>query len=267
MKNSFMRNKKLYIGGTIIGIIVLLILVGLFYTPFDPNAMDPSVKFMGFSEGHIFGTDQYGRDIFSRMIIGMRTTLLIAIITNSIGLIVGTVIGSLTGYFGGAFDEVIMRLNDVLLTFPSILVALVLIAVLGPGTYQITLAMGIVFIPSYARMIRSEFIKCKNMDYVSSAKVMGASSFRIIFVHILPNIKNTLISSLIIGFNNAVLCEAAMSFLGIGVQPPNASLGLMLSEAQSYIFMKPSYAITVGFVIAIMILGFALMSDGLTENK
>ena len=147
------------------------------------------------------------------------------------------------------------------------MIALVLIAAMGPGTYQIVLAMGIVFIPSYARIIRSEFIKCKNMDYVRSAKLMGASDVRIIFIHILPNVEKTIVSSLIIGFNNAVLCEAAMSFLGIGVQPPNASLGLMLSEAQSYIFMAPSYAITIGSVIALMILGFALLSDGLSEEK
>ena len=260
-------NIKSYIGLSVIGVFVVLIIVSMFYTKYDPNQMDSFAKFRNGSIDHILGTDQYGRDIFSRILVGMRTTLLIALVTNGIGILAGTLIGSVTGYFGGVFDEIIMRCNDVLLTFPSILVALVIVAILGPGTYQITIAMGIVFIPSYARMIRSEFIKCRNMDYVSSAKVMGASSFRIIFVHILPNIKSTLISSLVIGFNNAVLCEAAMSFLGIGVQPPNASLGLMLSEAQSYIFIKPSYAITVGFVIAFMILGFALISDGFTERK
>lgn len=267
MKNRLNKNTKLNFGLLILSIMTLLILIGLFYTPYDPDQMDPYAKFMKMSIKHILGTDQYGRDIYSRLIIGGRTTLIIALITNCIGVVIGTIIGSLTGYFGGIVDEAVMRVNDALLSFPSILIALVIIAMVGPGTYQTTIAMGIVFIPSYARIIRSEFIKCKNMDYVGSAKLMGASNFRIMFVHILPNVRKTLSSSLIIGFNNAVLCEAAMSFLGIGVQPPNASLGLMLSEAQSYIFMMPSYAITVGLFIAIMILGFALLSDGLGEKN
>lgn len=260
-------NIKLNIGIAIIGIMILLIIIGMVRTPYDPGQMNPALKFAGADTSHILGTDQYGRDILSRMLIGMRTTLIIALITNTIGLIAGIIIGAFTGYYGGFVDEAIMRVNDAFLSFPSILIALVLIAAMGPGTYQIVLAMGIVFIPSYARIIRSEFIKCKNMDYVRSAKLMGASDVRIIFIHILPNVEKTIVSSLIIGFNNAVLCEAAMSFLGIGVQPPNASLGLMLSEAQSYIFMAPSYAITIGSVIALMILGFALLSDGLSEEK
>lgn len=266
MKNR-RNNIKLNIGLIIIAIMTLLIIIGIIYTPHDPGQMNPSLKFSGINSSHFLGTDQYGRDIFSRILIGMRTTLIIALITNAIGLTIGTVIGALTGYFGGIADEVIMRVNDAFLSFPSILIALVLIAAMGPGTYQVVLAMGIVFIPSYARIIRSEFIKCKNMDYVQSARLMGASPQRIIFIHILPNVEKTIVSSLVIGFNNAVLCEAAMSFLGIGVQPPNASLGLMLSEAQSYIFIAPSYAITIGFVIALMILGFALLSDGLSEEN
>lgn len=267
MKNKFKSNFKLNMGLIILFIMVILIVAGIIHTPCDPEMMDPYAKFDKMSFNHILGTDQYGRDIYSRLLIGMRTTLLIALVTNTIGVLLGTIVGSITGYFGGAVDEVIMRINDALLSFPSILVALVIIAMVGPGTYQITVAMGIVFIPGYARIIRSEFIKCKNMDYVSSAKLIGASPFRIIFIHILPNVKKTLISSLIIGFNNAVLCEAAMSFLGVGVQPPNASLGLMLSEAQSYIFMAPSYAFVVGLTIALMILGFALLSDGLGEKN
>ena len=174
---------------------------------------------------------------------------------------------SVTGYFGGFFDEILMRFNDVLLSFPSILLALVLIALLGPGTYQIMIAMGIVFIPSYARIIRSEFIRFRNMDYVLSVRLMGADHLRIMFVHILPNVRGTLLTSLIIGFNNAVLCEAAMSFLGIGVQPPDASLGLMLSEAQAFLFRAPGYALFVGLVMILMILSFSLLSDSLKEGS
>ena len=172
MKNRLNKNTKLNFGLLILSIMILLILIGLFYTPYDPDQMDPYAKFMKMSIKHILGTDQYGRDIYSRLIIGGRTTLIIALITNGIGVVIGTIIGSLTGYFGGIVDEAVMRVNDALLSFPSILIALVIIAMVGPGTYQTTIAMGIVFIPSYARIIRSEFIKCKNMDYVSSAKLM-----------------------------------------------------------------------------------------------
>lgn len=267
MKKKLKTNIKFNIGFVIIALFVILMIIGAIYTPSDPGQMDSMSKFAPSSFNHIFGTDQYGRDIFSRLLIGMRTTMIIAVITNAIGLIFGIIVGSLTGYFGGAVDEILMRINDVLLSFPSILIALVLIAVLGPGTYQTTLAMGIVFIPSYARIVRSDVLKCKNMDYVRSAKLMGASPIRIITVHIMPNIQKTIVSSVVIGFNNAVLCEAAMSFLGIGVQPPQASLGLMLSEAQSFIFIAPSYALIVGCVIVLMILGFALLSDGMSEVR
>lgn len=256
---------KFYIGGALFVLFALLILWGLIRTPFDPKEMDAALKLAPVSFKHPMGCDQFGRDIFSRVLVGIRTTFLIACGTNLIGVFFGIVIGALTGYFGGIIDEILMRFNDAVLSFPSILLALVFIALMGSGTYRIMIAMGIVFVPSYARIVRAEFIRCRNMDYVSSVKLMGAGPLRIMFVHILPNVKNTLLTSLIIGFNNAVLCEAAMSFLGIGVQPPDASLGLMLSDAQAYLFLAPRYALLVGSVMVLLILGFALLSDALKE--
>ena len=160
-----------------------------------------------------------------------------------------------------------MRIMDAMLAFPSILLALVIIGVFGPGKYNVILALGIAFIPSFARIVRSEFIRCKNMDCVQSAKLAGASNFRIMFVHILPNTFTVLLSSVLIGFNNAVLAEAGMSYLGIGVMPPDASLGRMLSEAQSYIFSAPGYAIFPGLVLILMILGFSLLGDGISKKR
>ncbi|MCR5266886.1 MAG: ABC transporter permease [Lachnospiraceae bacterium] len=264
MKND-KEMKKLYIGGALLILFLLLVLWGLIKTPYDPKTMDAAMKLAKVSRQHIMGCDQFGRDIFSRVLIGIRTTFLIALGTNLIGAFFGILIGALTGYFGGIFDGILMRFNDVVLSFPSILLALVFIALMGCGTNELMISMGIVFVPSYARIVRAEFIKCRNRDYVQAVRLMGAKPLRIMFVHILPNIKGTLLTSLIIGFNNAVLCEAAMSFLGIGVQPPEASLGLMLSDAQAYLFSAPFYSLIVGTVMVLLILSFSLLSDALSE--
>ena len=263
MKHSRYYNFKFIAGAVITGFVVLLSVVGLFYTPYDPNGMDAAAKFAGPSFRHLLGCDNFGRDIFSRILTGSGTTLIIAFFTVLIGAAGGMLIGAVTGYFGGALDELLMRLNDAVLAFPSILLSLVVISLIGSGKFKVILALGIVFIPSFARIVRSEFLRCKNMDYVGSAKLSGAGEFRIIFFHILPNAVPVLLSSVAIGFNNAVLAEASMSFLGIGVQPPDSSLGRMLSEAQAFLFVKPSYALFSGLMIVLMILGFSMLSEGM----
>lgn len=260
------RNYNIIIGSIITGIVLLFILTGCIYTPFDPEAMDSSSRFAGVSLRHLMGCDNFGRDILSRVMVGSRTTLGVACATVFIGTFFGILIGAFTGYYGGVADEVLMRIMDALLAFPSILLALVIIGLFGPGKYNVILALGIAFIPSFARIVRSEFIRCKSMDYVQSAKLMGASDMRIMFVHILPNVFNVLLSSVLIGFNNAVLAEAGMSYLGIGVMPPDASLGRMLSEAQTYIFSTPGYAVFPGIVLILMILGFALLGEGIQKK-
>ncbi len=257
------RDYKFYIGAVITGVVLLFVLLGIFYTPYDPEGMNAADKFAGVSYRHLMGCDNFGRDIFSRILKGAGTTLFIALCTVLIGAGVGTLLGAITGYYGGWLDEVLMRFNDAVLAFPSILVALVFISVMGSGKYNVIIALGIVFIPSFARIVRGEFIHYRNLDYVQSAKLMGASNMRIMFVHILPNAWPVILSSVIIGFNNAVLAEASMSFLGIGVQPPDASLGRMLSEAQAFLFSAPWYALFPGLLIVLMILGFALLSEGL----
>ena len=197
---------------------------------------------------------------------GAGTTFLVALGTVLIGTAFGVLIWAFTGYFGGTIDEILMRIIDAVFAFPSILLALVFISLLGTGTYQVVIALGIAFIPSFSRIVRSEFLKYKNMDYVKNARLQGASHLRIMFVHILPNTVSVLLSSIMIGFNNAVLAEAGMSFLGIGVQPPAPSLGRMLSEAQSFLFRVPNYALGPGCAIILMVLGFSLLSDGLKKE-
>lgn len=245
----------------LVSVALLLVVVGIFYTPYDPNEMSVALKNKPPSLDHWFGTDYMGRDILSRVMDGAGTTFFVGMITVLIGAFFGSVIGAVTGYFGGIVDEIIMRINDCIASFPSILLALVFVSVIGPGKYNIILALGILFIPSFARVMRSEFIRQKEMDYVKNAKLMGASHARIMFVHILPNTRAILLSSVTIGFNNAVLAEAGMSYLSLGVQPPDASLGRMLSEAQGYLLNAPWFAIFPGLMIVITVLGFSLLNE------
>lgn len=258
-------NYNLIIGCILTGIVLLLALVGMFYTPYDPNAMDTSMKFAGVSFKHWLGCDNFGRDVFSRVMKGCGTTMVVALGTVAIGTVAGIIIGAFTGYFGGLLDDIVMRVNDALFAFPSILLALVFVSLFGSGKYKVILALGIAFIPSYSRIVRAEFIQDKNMDYVRSAKLQGASDIRIMFLHILVNTKTVLFSTIMIGFNNAVLAEAGMSYLGIGVQPPDASLGRMLSEAQAYLGSAPMYALGPGVLIVTMVLGFSLIAEGLKK--
>lgn len=263
-----MKKKKniqvnLVLGSVITTIMMLLTFIGFFWTPYDTTKMNSKTKLAGCSVQHIMGCDNFGRDIFSRVLEGLGNTFVIALATICIGVIIGTLIGAFTGYFGGWIDEILMRINDVIFAFPNILLALVFVSLFGTGKYNVVFALGIAFIPSFARIVRGEFIKYKDMDFVKSAKLAGVSDLRIIFVHILPNTLTVLVSSIMIGFNNAVLAEAGMSYLGIGVQPPNASLGSMLSEAQGYLFSAPNYALFPGLMIILLILGFSLLADGL----
>ena len=260
MKKQKKMNFNIILGCILLAITLIPALIGLVWTPYDPQKMDASLKLAGSGIRHIFGCDNFGRDIFSRIMSGSGITVMIAVGTVALGSILGTVIGAFTGYFGGLIDEALMRINDVALAFPSLLLALVMVSLLGTGKYQVMLALGIAFIPSYARIVRSEYIRIKNLDFVKAAKLAGAGDFRIMFVHILPNTKTVLLSSVMIGFNNAILAEAGLSFLGIGVQPPDASLGRMLSEAQSYMFVNPGYVLFTGATIVMIILGFSLIS-------
>ena len=223
------------------GFMAAFLLIGIFYTPYDPDGMNGAVKLAAPSLPHLFGCDHFGRDVLSRVMKGTGTTFFVGAATVLLGGGAGLLVGAFTGYFGGWLDEILMRFNDAVVSFPSILLALVFISLLGPGKYNVILALGVVFIPSFARMTRSEFISQREMDYVKSARLMGVSHFRIMFVHILPNILPTLLATAAIGFNNAVLAEAGMSYLGIGVQPPDAKLGRMLSESQTCIRRLPLF--------------------------
>lgn len=261
------KNHYLRAGLILTGLMTALALVGCVWTPYSPTAMSGSEKFLAPCLRHLFGTDNFGRDIFSRVLAGAGTTFFISAATVVIGAAVGTLVGAFTGYFGGWLDEALMRINDAVTAFPSILLALVFISLLGFGKYNVILALGVAFVPSYARVIRSEFARHREMNYVKSARLMGAGHLRIMFLHILPNTRQVLLPTLVIGFNNAVLAEASMSYLGIGVKPPDVSLGYMLSESQSYMARAPWYMLTVGGVIVLLILGVSLLGEGLQQKE
>lgn len=269
MKKEKKRTKASYnfiFGLTLTAVMAVLILLGYFWTPYDPEAMTGSLKLSGPAFAHIFGCDQFGRDVFSRVLSGAGSTLLIGIGTILIGGCVGVLLGAVTGYVGGWADELIMRVNDALAAFPSVLLALVIISIAGSGTYRVMIALGIAFIPSFARVVRGEFMRLREADYVISARLLGVSAPRILFVHILPNILPSLLSSLAIGFNNAVLAEAGLSYLGIGVQPPDASLGRMLSESQTYLASGSWCAVFPGLFLVLLVLGVGMLGEGILDR-
>ena len=256
-------NKYFIAGLVMTGLVVLLGILGFFWTPYSTTAMSAAERFAAPSLRHLFGTDNFGRDIFSRVMQGMGTTIVISTLVVLFSGAVGIFLGALTGYFGGVLDEAVMRVTDAINGFPSILLALVVISILGNGRQNLILSLGIVFVPSYVRIVRSEYLRLRDADYIKRARLMGVSRFRILFVHILPNILPVFGVSVMIGLNNAILAESGMSYLGIGVQSPDASLGNMLSDAQGYLQAAPWYALAPGLAIVWIVLGFSLFSEGL----
>lgn len=261
-ENGKKISKTRLVGIIMVALVLALAIIGLFRTPYDVTEMDVTMKNKAPSLAHLFGTDNFGRDVLSRVMQGASTSFFIAFCVVAVGAVIGTIIGALTGYFGGVVDAVLMRVNDALAAFPSVLIALVVIAVTGSGKYNLVLALGIAFIPSFVRVVRSEMLVLKELDYVKNLKLMRAGNLRIIFLDILPNMRTVISSSLLIGFQNAVLSEAGMSYLGLGVTPPDPSLGRMLSEAQSYIIFAPWYAIAPGVTILLLTLGLGFISHG-----
>ena len=259
-------NKYLVAGLIMTGIAVFLGILGFFWTPYSTTEMNAAERFAAPSLRHIFGTDNFGRDIFSRVMQGLGSTIIISSLVVLISGTAGILLGALTGYFGGILDEIVMRITDAVNGFPSILLTLVIISIMGSGKQNLIISLGIVFIPSYIRIVRSEFIRLRDADYIKRARLMGVGKVRILFVHILPNIFSVFWVSVMIGFNNAILAESGMSYLGIGVQPPDATLGNMLSDAQGYLQTAPWCALAPGLTIVWVVLGFSLFSEGIRSR-
>jgi len=260
-----LRNVNLFMGGLLVLAIVATAGFSYIYTPYDPNRMDLSRRFLRPGSAHFFGTDQYGRDILSRVMKGAVNSILVGWVAVGIGMGFGVLLGSLAGYWGGWRDEGVMRLADVLYGFPAVLSAILLTSTLGPGIVNSMLAIGIFYIPIFARLTRGASLSIWQRDFVTSARAIGQRNRTIIWHIVLPNILSALMVQATVQFAVAILAEAALSYLGLGTQPPHASWGRMLNEAQTFMEISPWLAIFPGLAIAVAVLGFNLLGDGLRD--
>ena len=261
-------------------ILTILVLVAIFapvIAPYDPTQLlkdqkrrdTPCVHLFGCpadEQQHLFGIDGNSRDLFSRVIFGSRLSLQVGLVTMSFAILIGMVIGSIAAYGGGAIDNILMRIMDVLMAFPSLLLAIAIVSVLGTGLINALLAIGIVSIPRFARLVRSTVLTVKELDYVQASRALGGSGFHILFKRILPNAITPLIVQGTLGIATAILDAAALSFLGLGAEPPRPEWGLMLGEEKNSILSAPHLVIFPGIAIMLTVLSFNLLGDGLRDT-
>lgn len=259
------KNKTALVGLVLLSVLVVVAAIGPYLAPHHPLKPDPMNRLMGPSRDHPFGTDSLGRDILSRVIFGSRISILIGLIAVSISLVPGTLLGLVSGYYGRRVDEPLMRFMDILLAFPAILLAIFITAILGPSLLNTMIAVGIVYIPHYARIVRSTVLSLKEQLFVQAVRSLGGSNLRILARHILPNTVPPIIVYATLGMGTAVLQAAALGFLGLGAQPPTPEWGAMLSEGRQYIQNAPHVAAFPGLAIFLLVLGFNLFGDGLRD--
>ena len=251
------------VGIVLLAFVVLTFIVSLFATPYSPDATDAASKLLAPCPAHPFGTDNFGRDVLSRVMSASKYTIFISVAGVAISLILGTVSGIPAGYFGGVADRGIMLLGNSIMCFPGILLALVAVAVFGASVTNVIWALGLVFAPTFARVCRVGTMEIKELDYITHARVMGVKPLRIMTLHIFPNLVPQLLPATVIGLANMTLFESGMSYLGLGVQPPDASFGKMLSDAQAYIRVAPWLIVFPAMMLVFYILGLYFISEGL----
>jgi len=241
-------------------------LLSFFWVPHDYNRMEHENRLSQPSARHLLGTDNFGRDIFSRIMAGGRNSIFLAVCTVTGAALLGSLLGLTAGYIGGITGEIIMRIIDTISSFPGIILALFMVAVLENGQFTLFIALLMLFIPSYTRIMRTGAMQYKDLSFIQAERILGAGFFRITFIHILPNLAPSLLSASVLGLSNAILAEAAMSYLGMGIQPPDPSWGRMLYEAQSWFFSAPWYALSPGFFIMLTVIAFHLLGEGLRRK-
>ncbi|MBR3143538.1 MAG: ABC transporter permease [Clostridiales bacterium] len=253
-----------YIAGLVLlGIVVAAFIISLFWTPYEPDATSAAAKLLAPCLEHPFGTDNLGRDVLSRVMSASKYTIFISVAGVAIALVLGIVAGIPAGYYGGITDRGIMLLGNSIMCFPGILLALVAVAVFGPSVGNVIWALGLVFAPTFARVCRVGTMEIKELDYITHARVMGVKSPRIMMLHIFPNLISQLLPATVIGLANMTLFESGLSYLGLGVQPPDASFGKMLSDAQAYVRIAPWLIIFPALMLVFYILGLYFISEGL----
>ena len=259
------QDKAAVIGASIVGLLIFFAIASPLVAPYNPLEMNPSSAFQSPNWQHLLGTDEYGRDLCSRIIFGSRIALLVGIVSVSFSLVVGTTLGMLSGYYLGIIDTILSRAMDVLFAFPPILLALVLITILGTGIEKVMIAIGCVYAPLFFRLSRaSELVEC-GKTYVEAARAVGASSYRILIKHILPNVMAPIIVQASLCMAYAILAETMLSYLGLGTQPPTPSWGMMLSKGRGLMYHSIWVSVWPGVAIMSVVLGLNLLGDGLRD--
>lgn len=261
----FLSNRIAVVGGALMGVFLIVAVLAPWVAPHDPLKQDLYGRLATPTLEHPFGTDDFGRDILSRVIYGTRISLRIGVVCVLIALVIGTVIGLVAGFYGGVADQVLMRFMDLMLAFPSILLAIGIVAVLGPGLENAMIAIGVVAIPQYARLIRASTLSVREADYVQALRALGANDARILRTAILPNCLAPLIVQATLGLATAILDAAGLSFLGLGAQPPTPEWGAMLSGGRELILSAPWVLTYPGVAIFVTVLAFNLLGDGLRD--
>ncbi len=259
-------NKSAMFGLTIVIILIMTAIFAPFIAPYDPVKLNIVDRMQGPSFTHWLGTDNFGRDIFSRLVYGSRISLYVGFIAVGIGAVFGGIIGATGGYFGGKIDNLIMRLMDVMLAIPRIILAIAIVAVLGTNITNVMVAVGISIVPRYARVVRGTVLSYRGEEFVEAAKAIGASDARIIFENILPNSMAPIIVQSTLGIAKAILDAATLSFLGLGVQPPTPEWGTMLSQGRQFMRTAPHLTIFPGLAIVIVVISLNLFGDGLRDS-
>ncbi|MEH7125336.1 nickel transporter permease [Bacillus sp. JJ1773] len=265
------KSKSVLIGGIFVLIVIFCAIFAPLISTHDPYEMEMGNRLLTpMKDGHILGTDQFGRDLFTRLIYGARVSLQVGLISVAIAMVIGVTLGLISGYYGGWVDTIIMRIVDIVLSFPVLLLAIALVAALGPGIENVILALGFVYWTNYARIVRANVLAIKEEEYIQAAKTIGSSDFRIIFFNILPNCLAPIVVVATLGLGTAIVSEATLSFLGLGIQPPESSWGWTLAFGMKFIREAPYLSIYPGMAIMITVLGFNLLGDGirdLTDSK
>ena len=246
-------------------VVVVMALAAPWLAPYDPAVQDTARRLEGPSRDHLLGLDDLGRDVLSRVIWGARVSLQVGLSVVVISTFIGVILGAISGYFRGVIDTIVMRTCDVLLAFPGILLAIAMVAVLGPSLTNVVIALSIIGWVSYARLVRGQVLKVREMEFIVAAEALGANSVRVIAGHVLPNVLSPVIVMATLGLAGAILAEASLSFLGLGVQPPTPSWGAMLTAGRRYIGRADHLAIFPGVAIMIAVMGLNFLGDGLVD--
>ncbi len=262
-----MRDRLFFPAGIIIlSLVVSAALLAPVIAPHNPNEQNLEKDLLTFSRGHLLGTDKLGRDILSRTLYGARISVLVGLSTVTVSLLIGLLIGSLSGYFGGWVDQLLMRLVDILMAFPGILLAIAFTAVLGPGLDHVIIALCLIGWTGYARLVRGEILALREKEFVHAAQALGGSPSRVILLHMLPNLLPPLLIQATFGMAAAIIAEGSLSFLGLGVQPPTPSWGSMLNEGRQFLLVAPHLTTFPGLAIMTAVLGLNLVGDGLRNR-